>query len=338
MIHDAQYYKKLTSGKIKCLLCPAECSLKPGQYGICRCRFNDNGVLKTENFGETVTVALDPIEKKPLYHFLPTTDIISIGANGCNFSCRHCQNWQISQEKVSTTYINPIELPRVAGQRGSVGIAYTYTEPLIWYEYIMESAPLIHEAGLVNVIVTNGYINLEPLERLLPFIDAFNVDLKGMRPDFYTRICKGKLEPVLKVIERIADSPAHLEVTNLVIPGINDKEEDFHKLGKFLGGLNERIPLHLSAYHPSYKMSNPRTSVQTLKSAFDINHQYLRHVFIGNMEIEGCSNTCCDKCGQILIERSYYNVKIAGLDESGNCSSCGNAPGIILNHAREMKS
>ncbi len=306
------------------------CNLKPGQYGTCGCRFNDNGVLKTENFGETVTIAIDPMEKKPLYHFLPTSQIVSIGLNGCNLSCRHCQNWQISQEKAPTTYIDPDDLAQVAGQQGSVGVAYTYTEPLIWFEYILEAAPRVHAAGLVNVAVSNGYINPEPLECLLPHLDAFNIDLKGMRPEFYRRICKGKLEPVLEVIGIVARSAAHLEVTNLVIPGLNDSEDDFHELCRFLGDLDEDIPLHFSAYHPSYQLNNPRTPAATLEKAHRIARRYLHHVFVGNMELEGCSHSYCRNCGQTLIERSWYQVEITGLDEFGRCSGCGIDSKIVM--------
>jgi pyruvate formate lyase activating enzyme len=330
MIHEALYFEKLDDQEVRCKLCPAECRLKPGQRGICRCRFNDNGTLKTDNFGETVTIAIDPMEKKPLYHFLPTTDIVSIGVNGCNLSCLYCQNWQISQEKVGTTYIDPMDLPQVASQQGSVGIAYTYTEPLIWYEYILESAPLIRDAGLVNVMVTNGYINPEPLKRLLPLIDAFNIDLKAMRPDFYAKICKGKLEPVLEVIRLVAASSAHLELTNLVIPGLNDSEEDFHKLGEFVASVGQSIPFHLSVYHPSYRLDNPRTPPETMKRAYRIMRQYLANVFVGNMEIDGCSNTYCRACGDILVERSWYHVKTTGLDQDGKCRKCGAQSDIIL--------
>jgi pyruvate formate lyase activating enzyme len=329
MIKEALYYEKLEDNRVQCHLCPAECRLKPDRPGICRSRFNDAGRLMTNNYGETVTVAIDPIEKKPLYHFLPGTDIVSIGVNGCNLSCKNCQNWHISQEKAPTAYIAPEELPRVGAQRGSVGVAYTYTEPMIWFEYLLDAAPLVHEAGLVNVMVSNGYINPEPLGDLLPLTDAFNIDLKGMRPEFYRRICKGKLEPVLDVIRIIGASEVHLEVTNLVIPDLNDSDEDFHKLGEFLASVDKNIPVHLSAYHPDYKLDKPATSKQTLMRACEIIDQYMSYVYIGNMHIEGRADTHCPACGNTLVVRSWYQTRVTGLDD-GKCRQCGRAVDLIL--------
>jgi len=330
MIHDARYFSTLENTNVQCQLCPARCVLKPGQYGICGSRYNDDGRLKTDNFGETVTVALDPIEKKPLYHFLPTSDIISIGPNGCNLSCRHCQNWQISQEKTATTYIEPDMLPRIAGQKDSVGVAYTYTEPLIWIEYILAAAPRIREAGLVNVVVSNGYINPEPLGDILPYIDAFNIDLKGMRPEFYTKVCRGELEPVLEVIKAIAASDSHLEVTNLVIPELNDSDKDFHDLGRFLASTDKSIPLHISAYHPSYKMDKPMTPTETLMRGGEILSQYLDFVFVGNVRMDKYSHTACANCGHLLIRRTGYHVVVCGLDENSACQKCGTPSKIRL--------
>lgn len=330
MIRDALYYRALENARVQCTLCPANCRLKPDQRGICRSRFNDGGRLKTDNFGETVTIAIDPIEKKPLYHFHPTADIMSIGPNGCTLSCRHCQNWEISQEKARTVFISPEQLPKLAGQHGSIGIAYTYTEPMIWFEYILEAAPRVREAGLVNVMVSNGYINPEPLGELLPLIDAYNIDLKGMRPEFYRRVCRGRLEPVLEAIRLIADSPGHLEITNLVIPDLNDADDDFHRLGQFIASIDRTIPLHLSAYRPSYKLNNPPTPRATLVRAYAIARSYLSYVFVGNMQIEGCSNSQCPSCGKLLVERSWYNIDIVGVSSEGRCAGCGARLELVL--------
>ena len=330
MVREALYYDTLDAGLVRCRLCPALCRLKPAQRGICRCRFNDNGLLKTDNYGETVTIAFDPIEKKPLYHYRPGSVIASIGANGCNFSCSNCQNWQISQEKVETTYLDPSVLPQIGKRHGSIGLAYTYTEPLIWFEYLMDAAPAVRQAGLVNVLVSNGYINPEPLEQLLPWIDAFNIDLKGMRPEFYRQVCKGKLEPVLEVIRLVAASSSHLELTNLVIPDLNDTVDDFHKLGNFIASVDPGIPLHLSAYHPSHQMANPPTPTATLERAYRIMKTYVSHCFVGNMEIPGCSDSCCRSCGRVLIERSWYRVRSSGIDDRGACRECGTPSHIVL--------
>jgi pyruvate formate lyase activating enzyme len=330
MIREALFYDRLDNRAVRCRLCPIGCRLTPDRRGVCRCRFNDDGRLMTDNFGETVTFAVDPIEKKPLYHFHPGSIIASIGANGCNLSCQNCQNWEISQKTVPTSQIEPEQLPRLAAHNGSIGIAYTYTEPTIWYEFILEAAPLVKAAGLVNVMVTNGYINPEPLDRLLPFIDAFNVDLKAMKPEFYHHVCKGKLEPVLDAIQMIAASPAHLELTNLVIPGLNDSDEDFDLLAEFVASVDQTIPVHLSAYHPSYKMRIASTPVESLSRGFAILRKLLHHVYIGNMDIAGCSDSHCPACGAELITRAGYSIRLKGIDDSGRCLACGAATGIIM--------
>ncbi len=330
MIREARYYSTLDNNRVHCHLCPAECKIKPDRRGICRSRFNDAGRLMTENYGETVTVAIDPVEKKPLYHFYPGADIVSIGVNGCNLACRHCQNWEISQEKVPTRYIAPEQLPEIGRQRGSIGVAYTYTEPMIWFEYLLDAAPKVREAGLVNVMVSNGYINPDPLVELLPLIDAFNIDLKGMRPEFYRRICKGKLQPVLDVIRIIGESAAHLEVTNLIIPELNDSDEDLHMLGEFLASVDTRIPIHLSAYHPSYQLDNPPTPKETMIRACGILNQYMAYVFVGNMHIDGGTDTACPGCGHNLIKRSWYHTEITGIGDDGSCGKCGRKLDIIL--------
>ncbi len=338
MKRKARFYSKLSDKIIQCDLCPATCHLTEGQSGLCQSRYNDNGSLFTENFGETVTIALDPIEKKPLYHFLPGTDIVSIGANGCNLFCKHCQNWQISQRKVSTTYIAPEELPQVGAQKGSVGVAYTYTEPMIWYEYILEAASHVKNADLVNVMVSNGYINPEPLQTLLPLIDAFNIDIKGMRPEFYKKVCKGKLEPILETIKAIANSDAHLELTNLVITDLNDTVNDFHQLGKFIASVDKSIPLHLSAYYPSYQLQNPGTSTATLSKAHEILTSYLTYVFVGNREIPGCSDSRCQSCGETIVSRSGYRIDRSGLGPDGECNSCQAATGVICSPSKSPKN
>ncbi|MBN2227056.1 MAG: AmmeMemoRadiSam system radical SAM enzyme [candidate division Zixibacteria bacterium] len=327
MIIPAAYSEKLADGKVRCWLCPAECLLTEGKVGICRTRFNRGGTLVTENYGELVTGAYDPIEKKPLYHFHPGSVIFSTGANGCNFKCANCQNWDISQTKVPTRYVEPDELVELAAGRNSIGIAYTYSEPLIWFEYIRAAGRLIHEAGLKNVLVSNGYINPEPLEELLPIIDAANIDLKAMNEDFYKRICKGKQAPVVHTISRLYEYGTHIEVTNLVIPGRNDTSDDFERLTDFIAGLSPRIPLHFSAYYPTYRMTNPPTPLETLESAYEIAKKKLDYVFLGNVHLTDKADTRCPSCGAVVISRRGYRINPAGL-RNGICIACGYDTGI----------
>ncbi|MEP0829034.1 MAG: AmmeMemoRadiSam system radical SAM enzyme [bacterium] len=325
----AAYYEKLDGNKVRCRLCPADCLLTEGKVGICGSRFNRNGKLVTDNFGELVTACYDPIEKKPLYHFYPGSVIFSTGANGCNFSCDNCQNWEISQTKVQTQFLAPANLVELASRNESIGVAYTYTEPLIWFEYILQAGRLIHEAGLKNVLVSNGYINPEPLEEILPLIDAANIDLKGMKPQFYKTVCKGKLEPVLKNIRRFHEAGVHLEITNLVIPGLNDTNADFEALTDFVASISPSLPLHFSAYYPTFKMKNPPTPISTLMLAYEIASKKLDYVYLGNVNIPDRSDTFCPKCHARLISRRGYSTSVVNFDR-GNCASCGHQTGIIV--------
>ena len=327
MVHPALFGEELEQGVIRCTLCPANCRLTDGQRGICTSRYNSGGRLLTDNYGEAVTLAVDPIEKKPLYHFYPGSRILSTGPNCCNLACSFCQNWSISQQKSPTRYHPPEELVQIAHDEKSVGIAFTYSEPLLWYEYILDVAPRAHSAGLKVVLVTNGYINPKPLSELLPRIDAFNVDLKGMNPKFYSRICKGKVEPVLNNIRAIAQSTAHLEITNLVISGENDSSSDISGLVNFVASISDLIPLHFSAYHPDYRMPNPATSCATLKRAAEIAHRELRFVYLGNIAGLEENNTYCLSCRNLLIERRGYCVAVRGLAGTA-CTLCGAASAI----------
>jgi pyruvate formate lyase activating enzyme len=324
----AAYFEKLNDNKVRCCLCPAFCLLTDGKIGICGSRFNRNGELVTDNFGELVSACYDPIEKKPLYHFHPGAVIFSTGANGCNFHCDNCQNWEISQAKVPTRYVSPEALVKLAKRNGSIGVAYTYTEPLIWFEYIREAGRLIKKAGMYNVLVTNGYINPEPLMDLLPLIDAANVDLKGMREEFYRKVCKGKMKPVLDNINQFYKAGVHLEVTNLVIPGLNDSDDDFQKLSDFIAGISSQIPLHFSAYFPRFKMNNPPTSTAGLLRAFEIASKKLDFVYLGNVDIPGKSDTICPKCRTRLVRRRGYAIEMLSLKD-GKCLSCGYDTGIL---------
>ena len=328
MIKEAMYYEQIGSDRVQCHLCPAECLLKDGQQGICVNRYNKNGKLYTDNYAEVVTIAVDPIEKKPLYHFYPGTDILSTGPNGCNFKCLNCQNWTISQEKVKTINIQPEKLAELAREHNTIGVAFTYTEPLIWFEYILDAARHLKEQNLKVVLVSNGYINPKPFAEILPLVDAFNIDIKSMSPDFYIKICKGKLQPVLDTIKTIADSESYLELTNLLIPQENDSTEEIMELIEFVASISEDIPLHFSAYHPDYKMDREATPPEKLIEAFELAQKRLNYVYIGNMLTEKGKDTICPKCSHILIKRRYFEV----IDINPGlpiCTNCGFQANII---------
>jgi pyruvate formate lyase activating enzyme len=328
MLKPAAYHDRLEDGAVLCRLCPAECRLKEGKVGICRSRYNQDGDLVTDNYGELVTLAVDPIEKKPLYHFYPGSSILSTGPNSCNLGCLHCQNWNISQEPTRTSFLSPDKLVEACVRGDSIGVAFTYTEPMMWYEYIMDVAPMLSQASKKVVLVTNGYISSAPLEDFLRVTDAMNVDLKSMNARHYKRVCKGKLQPVLDNIRRIGESKVHLEITNLVIPGENDSEEETTQLIDFVSSISPMIPLHFSAYYPSYKMDNVPTPADSLIRAAEIARESLKYVFLGNVRLPGGSDSLCPGCGRLLVSRSGYHTSVEGA-RNGVCSSCGAETGII---------
>jgi len=276
---------------------------------------------------------MDPIEKKPLYHFHPGAAILSVGQNGCNFDCAFCQNWHISRSKAPDEPLAPDDLVRRALEMGSSGIAYTYNEPLVAFEYVLDAASAAAKAGLVNVLVTNGYISKEPLAELLPFIDAMNVDLKSTRDDFYRRLCGGTLAPVLDTLVA-AFKKVHLEVTNLVIPGENDEDEDFCDLRDWLHeNLGPEVPIHISAYHPAHRMSAPPTPLATLERAREILAEKMAFIYIGNVRTAKARDTRCRTCDALLVEREGYRGKKVHLADDGCCASCGAAAGFVLARA-----
>ncbi|MDF1543893.1 MAG: AmmeMemoRadiSam system radical SAM enzyme [bacterium] len=332
MRRRAAYFEKVSDGKeseVVCLLCPANCRLSEGQRGICDSRLNHSGELVTENYGELVSCGIDPIEKKPLFHFYPGAKILSTGTTGCNFGCLNCQNWQISQRKQPTTFVSPEQLVEMAGEQGSIGVAFTYTEPMIWFEYVRDVAPLLKQRGLKTVLVSNGYVNREPLLELIELIDAVNIDLKSVRPEFYKKICKGKLEPVLENIELLSGSEVHMEITNLVIPGQNDSDEEIGHLVQFVSDLSPEIPVHFSAFHPDYKLSAEITPDETLTRVRKIARERLSYVYIGNSRIAGAADTICPQCQSIVIRRENYQASLVGLDGQ-KCRTCGWNTKIIL--------
>ncbi|HDS09659.1 MAG TPA: AmmeMemoRadiSam system radical SAM enzyme, partial [Firmicutes bacterium] len=259
MKKEALHYEKNADGSVQCLLCPHKCSIVSGRSGVCRIRKNIDGTLFSLNYGEVTSIAVDPIEKKPLYHFYPGTDILSAGTFGCNFKCDFCQNWEISQETPPSQYISPDKLVEIAVQEDSFAVAYTYSEPMVWFEYVLESSKLGKEKGLKNVLVTNGYINKNPLLELTSVIDAMNIDLKGIKDEFYHNHPKGTLNPVLETIKTSFEQGVHIEITNLIIPGCNDSREDIEELVDFVAAVSPDIPMHFSRYFPHYKMDREPT-------------------------------------------------------------------------------
>ena len=283
-MHEALYYEKLDSKRVQCHLCPYNCVISDGGRGACGVRINRSGTLYTEVYNKTTGIAFDPIEKKPLYHYHPGESILSIGTKGCNLHCEFCQNWHISQEiDIPTQEITSGQVIEKARSRGSFGIAYTYNEPFIWYEFVFETARLAKKNGLENVLVTNGYVNMDPLEGILPYVDAMNIDLKSFDNDFYSKVCKGSLKPVLDVIKRSHRS-CHIELTNLIIPTLNDSEETIGKMVDWIcENLGRDVPLHFSRYFPCYRISLPPTPVETLKRAEKIAKAKLKYVYLGNI-------------------------------------------------------
>jgi len=321
-MREASYYERGDAGKVACQLCPHLCRIGPEGAGKCRVRRNEEGRLVTLNYGRVTSVALDPIEKKPLYHFYPGSVILSMGTWGCNFRCAFCQNWEISQMEATTEALTPEAGAKLAGMRGSIGIAYTYNEPTVWFEHVLETAKLVHEAGRVNVLVTNGFIRREPLDELLEVVDALNIDIKSMSDEFYRKHTGGRLGPVLETAAR-AKERAHVEVTNLVIPGLNDRDEDFEALGQWVKGhMGEETPCHLSAYFPRFQMTEPATPISVMERAYGVVKGFLKHVYLGNCGTKVGRDTVCEACGRVLIRRRGYSVDASGMT-GGQCSGCG---------------
>jgi pyruvate formate lyase activating enzyme len=279
-------------------------------------------------FGEPVAIHSDPVEKKPLYHFYPGKQILSIGTFGCNFRCTFCQNYHLSQkghDPLKAIKLKPEELVRkAAGLSGNIGVAYTYNEPTVFYEYMLETAEAIHSAGMKNVMVSNGFINPEPLTRLMPVMDAFNIDLKSFNDDFYRKLTGGRLGPVLETLKNIVQAGKHLEITHLVIPGLNDSIEEFNCLTDWIvKELGDDVPLHLSRYFPAFELSLPPTPLSVLLQFAALAAEKLHFVYTGNVGSNDFSSTYCPHCHTLLMKRHGYNVGVTGLTGEGRCTGCG---------------
>lgn len=331
-MREAFYYEKKEQNLTACRLCPKMCTIREGKSGFCRVRQNHGGTLYATNYGKVTSYGLDPIEKKPLYHFYPGSFILSFGTVGCNLRCGFCQNWTIAHGDPDAADLTPeqaVEMAQKQLDRGypNVGIAYTYSEPFMWYEFVWDTARLARKAGLKNVLVTNGYVNETPLREILPYIDAMNIDVKGFTDDYYRKNCVGRLEPVLRTVE-IAHRECHVELTTLLVTGLNDSEEEIGRLVDWVASLDREIPLHFSRYFPNFEMDLPPTPLKTLKRARDIAREKLSYVYIGNAPQLDAGDTYCPECGEELIDRAGYSVRTAGLD-GNKCGRCGREIRIV---------
>lgn len=328
-VKEAMYWQPGDNGRAQCLLCPHGCRVAEGETGRCHVRQCLHGSLRTLNYERVAAAHWDPVEKKPLFHFHPGREILSLGTVGCNLACAFCQNWNISQIVTETPRMTAKEAVALAHTRpGNLGIAYTYNEPFIWYEFVWETAPLVREVGLCNVLVTNGYVQEEPLRALLPFIDAMNVDIKAMSDRFYRELCRGRPEPPRRTVEIAHEAGCLVEVTNLIIPNWNDHEEEIAALADWLAGVDPDIPLHLTRYHPDHQFTEPPTPSETLLRAREIARQRLNYVYLGNIAAVAGEDTVCPKCGKKVVTRAGFTVEEVHL-RNGACAHCGHAIGIV---------
>lgn len=317
--------------KVQCELCPKRCVVGPGQSGECRVRVNLDGVLRSVVYGFPCSMSVDdPVEKKPVFHFLPGTKILSLATVGCNLHCKNCQNWEISQtnpEDSRAFACPPEKVIALAQQYRRPSIAFTYTEPIVYYEYTFDTAILARESGIRNVLVTAGYVNEGPWRRLLQYVDAVRIDLKSMSEAFYRDVCSATLKPVQNALVVAKSMGVHVEVINLVIPTLNDKPEDLRNLSRWVAAnLGRETPVHFSGFSPTYQMRHlPPTSLETLEAARDIAiSEGLEYVYIGNRQSEKGENTYCPKCRKLLIQRVGYTVMQNRLAD-GRCPDCGRA-------------
>lgn len=326
-MQEALFYRQLENQEVQCLLCPHLCKREPDHYGKCLTRINKDGKLFTESYGILSAISSDPIEKKPLYHFHPGGKILSIGSFGCNLTCDFCQNCEITQidHKIFSRHSSrdPEDIVSKAFlYQNNIGLAYTYNEPTVYYEYMIRCAALIKEHNLNNVMVTNGYINPEPLEDLFPFMDAFNVDLKSFRNLFYKKRSGATLHPVLETIHRIARSDRHLELTFLIIPDHNDDEKEWKEMLDWISDhCGKDTILHVSRYYPYYKMDKPPTPLSTIKRFIEMARERINYVYPGNTP-QLDNHSYCPACGNLLIERFIYDAKVQGITPDGLCSQC----------------
>jgi pyruvate formate lyase activating enzyme len=327
MQKEAMLYEALENGRVHCNLCAHRCKIGPGKRGICGVRHNEDGVLHTLVYAKAIAANVDPIEKKPLYHFLPGSYSYSIATVGCNFKCGFCQNWNISQLSAENgdipgRYLAPDQVVAQAVKSECRSIAYTYTEPTIFFEYAFDTAVLAKESGLDNVFVTNGFMTREAIDTIKPYLDAANIDLKSFRDEYYKKYCKGRLNPVLDSIAYMKQSGIWVEVTTLIIHGENDSDEELNDIAAFIAHVDSDIPWHLSRFHPDYRFTDRNaTPLATLERARDIGKRCgLRYIYLGNVYAD--SDTRCPGCDVSLIQRSGFSTSATEIT-NGRCPSCG---------------
>lgn len=327
---EALFYQAGSENKVTCNLCSHHCSIKSGKRGICGVRENRDGILYSLVYGQLVAENTDPIEKKPLFHFLPGSRSYSISTVGCNFHCLHCQNYNISQYphlfegRISGTVRAPEEVVASAEKSGCQSISYTYVEPTIFYEFARDCSVLAHAKGIKNVFVSNGYMTPEVTRDLAPLLDGINIDVKAFTDDFYKKVCKARLQPVLDTVALMYELGVWVEVTTLVIPGLNDSPDELQEIARFIRGVDPAIPWHVTAFHPTYKLTDRnQTPVETLQKARDIGlAEGLRYVYEGNVPGLGGENTFCPACGAEIISRYGFSITGVRVDQ-GKCSQCG---------------
>jgi len=332
MLKEASFYSVFDADKniLSCALCPRMCKIPQGEKGFCGVRKNKDGKLYALTYGKLSSVNLDPIEKKPLYNFCPGKEILSVGSAGCNFTCPWCQNYGISRKGADDIQLRDADIDgllSLAKTYNCAGIAYTYNEPLINFEFVRDCSELFHKNSLKNVLVTNGYINEKALASLLPFIDAANIDIKFFRQELYKKYCGGNLGDVMRAVEMFVKEGRHIELTLCVIPGLNDNENDFREMIDWIWALSPAIPLHISRYFPAYKHKTPPTSLKTLNKLRDIAIKKLDFVYQGN--VSAPTGTYCPSCKTLLISRTGYHTEIKAL-KGDSCAACGAVLPIVL--------
>ena len=334
VVRDAMWFERLPDKAVRCTLCPRECTVAEVERGYCGVRENRGGDYKTLVYGALCSINVDPIEKKPLFHYLPTTTALSVATAGCNMECKFCQNWRISQyrpEQVDSLVLPPENLVRVARTRGAPTMAFTYSEPVVFYEYMHDAAALGRKQGVGSVMISNGYIREDPLRQLCKHLTGVKVDLKAFTERFYADQCAGHLEPVLHALEVLGDVGIHTEIVVLLIPTLNDSAAEIRKMAKWIvSSMGPDVPVHFSRFHPTYRMKNlPPTPIETLdrarKVAMDAG---LRYVYVGNVPFHEGESTYCASCGKRVIGRVGYRVDASGLKD-GTCAACGaKIPGV----------